>query len=88
MLYYVLTTGSGQQTLGEEYCDITQVQCFTSASFAIRLHRSRPVDFSLFLIGASFFLSCTTSSHWILFCSRLSSLFAKVSGPVFIADIG
>ncbi|XVE70846.1 hypothetical protein DITRI_Ditri10aG0103300 [Diplodiscus trichospermus] len=25
MLYYVLTTGSGQQTLGEEYCDITQV---------------------------------------------------------------
>ncbi|OVA11810.1 zinc finger protein [Macleaya cordata] len=25
MLYYVLTTGSGHQTLGEEYCDITQV---------------------------------------------------------------
>ncbi|XP_038690131.1 peroxisome biogenesis factor 10 isoform X1 [Tripterygium wilfordii] len=25
MLYFVLTTGSGQQTLGEEYCDITQV---------------------------------------------------------------
>ncbi|KAJ6382627.1 hypothetical protein OIU77_031129 [Salix suchowensis] len=25
MLYYVLTTGSGQQTLGEEYCDVTQV---------------------------------------------------------------
>ncbi|KAL4195849.1 hypothetical protein AMTRI_Chr04g243170 [Amborella trichopoda] len=25
MLYYVLTTGSGQQTLGEEYCDLTQV---------------------------------------------------------------
>ncbi|KAL7169233.1 hypothetical protein ACSBR2_034304 [Camellia fascicularis] len=25
MLYYMLTTGSGQQTLGEEYCDITQV---------------------------------------------------------------
>lgn len=25
MLYYVLTTGAGQQTLGEEYCDITQV---------------------------------------------------------------
>ncbi|XP_044472104.1 peroxisome biogenesis factor 10 [Mangifera indica] len=25
MLYYVMTTGSGQQTLGEEYCDITQV---------------------------------------------------------------
>ncbi|XP_004498856.1 peroxisome biogenesis factor 10 [Cicer arietinum] len=25
MLYYLLTTGSGQQTLGEEYCDITQV---------------------------------------------------------------
>ncbi|KAG6514334.1 hypothetical protein ZIOFF_024687 [Zingiber officinale] len=24
-LYYVLTTGSGQQTLGEEYCDICQV---------------------------------------------------------------
>ncbi|KAF6166801.1 hypothetical protein GIB67_005677 [Kingdonia uniflora] len=24
MLYYVLTTGSGQQTLGEEYCYITQ----------------------------------------------------------------
>ncbi|KAJ3677017.1 hypothetical protein LUZ60_002741 [Juncus effusus] len=24
-LYYLLTTGSGQQTLGEEYCDITQV---------------------------------------------------------------
>ena len=24
-LYYILTTGSGQQTLGEEYCDITQV---------------------------------------------------------------
>lgn len=28
MLYYVLTTGSGQQTLGEEYCDITQVISF------------------------------------------------------------
>ena len=26
MLYYILTTGAGQQTLGEEYCDITQVQ--------------------------------------------------------------
>ncbi|KAG5555919.1 hypothetical protein RHGRI_006539 [Rhododendron griersonianum] len=25
VLYYVLTTGSGQQTLGEEYCDIIQV---------------------------------------------------------------
>ncbi|XP_057957812.1 peroxisome biogenesis factor 10 isoform X2 [Malania oleifera] len=25
MLYYILTTGSGLQTLGEEYCDITQV---------------------------------------------------------------
>ncbi|GAA0187110.1 chaperone [Lithospermum erythrorhizon] len=25
MLYYVLTTGAGKQTLGEEYCDITQV---------------------------------------------------------------
>ncbi|RZC49363.1 hypothetical protein C5167_017776 [Papaver somniferum] len=25
MLYYILTTGSGHQTLGEEYCDITQV---------------------------------------------------------------
>ncbi|KAF5203389.1 Peroxisome biogenesis factor [Thalictrum thalictroides] len=25
ILYYVITTGSGQQTLGEEYCDITQV---------------------------------------------------------------
>lgn len=26
MLYYMLTTGAGKQTLGEEYCDITQVQ--------------------------------------------------------------
>ncbi|KAF3658902.1 Peroxisome biogenesis factor 10, partial [Capsicum annuum] len=25
MLYYMLTTGAGKQTLGEEYCDITQV---------------------------------------------------------------
>ncbi|EPS69235.1 hypothetical protein M569_05532, partial [Genlisea aurea] len=25
MLYYVLTTGAGMQTLGEEYCDINQV---------------------------------------------------------------
>ncbi|XP_076888583.1 peroxisome biogenesis factor 10-like [Bidens hawaiensis] len=25
MMYYILTTGAGQQTLGEEYCDITQV---------------------------------------------------------------
>ncbi|KAI5669625.1 hypothetical protein M9H77_19478 [Catharanthus roseus] len=25
MLYYVMTTGAGQQTLGEEYCDIIQV---------------------------------------------------------------
>jgi len=25
MLYYILTTGAGQQTLGEEYCDIVQV---------------------------------------------------------------
>lgn len=25
ILYFLLTTGSGQQTLGEEYCDITQV---------------------------------------------------------------
>ncbi|XLT22560.1 hypothetical protein HN873_053852 [Arachis hypogaea] len=28
MLYYVLTTGSGQQTLGEEYCDTTQVSLY------------------------------------------------------------
>jgi len=27
-LYYLLTTGSGQQTLGEEYCDISQVATF------------------------------------------------------------
>lgn len=26
MLYYMLTTGAGKQTLGEEYCDITQVE--------------------------------------------------------------
>ncbi|XP_021744299.1 peroxisome biogenesis factor 10-like isoform X1 [Chenopodium quinoa] len=25
MLYYILTTGAGQQTLGEEYCDIAQI---------------------------------------------------------------
>ncbi|KAK9699702.1 hypothetical protein RND81_08G190300 [Saponaria officinalis] len=25
MLYYILTTGAGQQTLGEEYCDIVQI---------------------------------------------------------------
>ena len=25
LLYYTLTTGSGAQTLGEEYCDILQV---------------------------------------------------------------
>lgn len=25
LLYYSLTTGSGAQTLGEEYCDILQV---------------------------------------------------------------
>lgn len=32
MLYFVLTTGSGQQTLGEEYCDIIQVLCFNQCS--------------------------------------------------------
>ncbi|KAL4561499.1 hypothetical protein LXL04_033666 [Taraxacum kok-saghyz] len=25
MLYYILTTRAGQQTLGEEYCDVTKV---------------------------------------------------------------
>lgn len=25
VLYYLLTTGAGLQTLGEEYCDISQV---------------------------------------------------------------
>ncbi|KNA13469.1 hypothetical protein SOVF_116770 [Spinacia oleracea] len=25
MLYYILTTGAGQQTLGEEYCDLVQI---------------------------------------------------------------
>ena len=25
LLYYVLTTGAGSRTLGEEYCDLLQV---------------------------------------------------------------
>ena len=33
MLYFVLTTGSGQQTLGEEYCDIIQVPSYTNSPF-------------------------------------------------------
>ncbi|KAG6389335.1 hypothetical protein SASPL_150803 [Salvia splendens] len=32
MLYFLLTTGAGKQTLGEEYCDITQVHL---ASYAL-----------------------------------------------------
>ena len=36
MLYFVLTTGSGQQTLGEEYCDIIQVPSYTNSPFFFR----------------------------------------------------
>ncbi|RRT57062.1 hypothetical protein B296_00047476, partial [Ensete ventricosum] len=38
-LYYILTTGSGQQTLGEEYCDICQVyaSCCIDNNFVLLL---------------------------------------------------
>ncbi|KAL9269646.1 Peroxisome biogenesis factor 10-like protein [Drosera capensis] len=39
MLYYVLTTGAGQQTLGEEYCDITQ-DCMDSRQHQLDVHFS------------------------------------------------
>ncbi|KAM0967089.1 hypothetical protein ACFX1X_023082 [Malus domestica] len=40
--YYVLTIGSGQQTLGEEYCDITQVAGVLDRSLSSGLcHGSR-----------------------------------------------
>ncbi|KAL0331322.1 UNVERIFIED_CONTAM: Peroxisome biogenesis factor 10 [Sesamum angustifolium] len=37
VLYYVLTTGAGKQTLGEEYCDITQVLPFARECFMLVL---------------------------------------------------
>lgn len=42
-LYYLLTTGSGQQTLGEEYCDISQV----ASSFGLP---PTPARRSLFIV--------------------------------------
>ncbi|KAK1315380.1 Peroxisome biogenesis factor 10 [Acorus calamus] len=44
MLYYLLTTGSGQQTLGEEYCDITQV----ADSYGLPPTRARRTLFILY----------------------------------------
>lgn len=42
VLYYLLTTGSGLQTLGEEYCDISQVDILV---FQIFTHEA------IFLVG-------------------------------------
>ncbi|KAB5553079.1 hypothetical protein DKX38_010390 [Salix brachista] len=52
MLYYMLTTGSGQQTLGEEYCDVTQSDCKSSWLQGCMdfLQHQRGVLFSLYII--------------------------------------
>ncbi len=42
VLYYLLTTGSGLQTLGEEYCDISQVDILV---FQIFIHEA------IFVVG-------------------------------------
>lgn len=48
VLYYLLTTGAGLQTLGEEYCDISQVSCFVM--YEIELFLITITVVSLFLI--------------------------------------
>ncbi|KAM1067570.1 hypothetical protein ACFX1Q_023646 [Malus domestica] len=50
--YYVLTIGSGQQTLGEEYCDITQV--------AGVLDRSLSLAFAM-VVGHGFWTTAAAS---------------------------
>jgi hypothetical protein len=74
----LLTTGSGQQTLGEEYCDISQVilHFLSLASFLFLLQGQKLCTFKCLLpaissdiwycIGGPYFIWC----HWA--CSLVS----------------
>lgn len=61
MLYYVLTTSAGQQTLGEEYCDIIQV--------------SGPYGLSPTSARRALFIFCQTTVPYI--AERISSRIAS-----------
>ncbi|XP_065849048.1 peroxisome biogenesis factor 10 isoform X1 [Euphorbia lathyris] len=71
MLYYVLTTGSGQQTLGEEYCDINQV----AGSHGLPPTPARRALFILYQTAVPYMaerISSRVASHGITLSDSLS----------------
>lgn len=72
-LYYLLTTGSGQQTLGEEYCDISQV--ITSFS-----------SLALFFIFFLFFYSAIWFSIMVYVALYLQILLCFIKLPLWFSS--
>ncbi|KAG6608341.1 Peroxisome biogenesis factor 10, partial [Cucurbita argyrosperma subsp. sororia] len=74
MLYYVLTTGSGQQTLGEEYCDINQV----SGPYGLPPNPARRALFIVYQTAVPYIaerISSRVASRGIMLADSLSDEF-------------
>ncbi|TYK20056.1 peroxisome biogenesis factor 10 [Cucumis melo var. makuwa] len=74
MLYYVLTTGSGQQTLGEEYCDINQV----SGPYGLSPNPARRALFIVYQTAVPYIaerISSRVASRGIMLADSLSDEF-------------
>ncbi|XP_057849089.1 peroxisome biogenesis factor 10 isoform X2 [Cryptomeria japonica] len=69
MLYYLLTTGSGLQTLGEEYCDLCQV----TSSSGVPPTPARRILFIFFQSALPYLaerLSARVATHGVLLANR------------------
>ncbi|XP_040997254.1 peroxisome biogenesis factor 10 [Juglans microcarpa x Juglans regia] len=80
MLYFILTTGSGQQTLGEEYCDITQV----SGPYGLPPTPARRALFILYQTAVPYIaerISSRAASHGIVLADSQSDDVYNDSAP-------
>ncbi|KAF5468702.1 hypothetical protein F2P56_012838, partial [Juglans regia] len=80
MLYFILTTGSGQQTLGEEYCDITQV----SGPYGLPPTPARRALFILYQTAVPYIaerISSRAASHGIVLADSQSDDAYNDSAP-------
>ncbi|KAJ7958402.1 Peroxisome biogenesis factor 10 [Quillaja saponaria] len=80
MLYYVLTTGSGQQMLGEEYCDITQFRDHMD----FLLHQMRRALFIIYRTAVPYVaegISSRIASHGIVLADSQSDEFYGENAP-------
>lgn len=86
MLYYVLTTGSGQQTLGEEYCDITQV----AGPYGLSPTPARRALFILYQTAVPYIaerISSRVASHGILLAEAHTGEFYSGNAPEWSSHV-